>query len=1731
MLKPEEAEKELKKLVVKRAEALSRERMGSTTDRLREPGFAFLNCSKTGKPVKDWEKLNALHEKAGKKLDAMSKKDRRVVFEALCPKLATHLECGWELLKHTPYQIGWGRRGFRAPNNNKLTAASRFSWVQTVANATNEYDQDILWFAEWYTYLNLWNGSDFGLLFAVAIDSGGAEGEGVFEILRAAANGEHEIAGMGDHICHALLSCSKPEAWEFMEGFLLAAQRQEGLRQSILEAIDFAHPEAFRRMLRLILEENLVRFSSVVRAADVWFGLAWDSVSAAVIKKTITQVLEFLEAPDRAEEAIARQVADPEAGETVYLALWTLAFNDVYQAIPKAAALLVSPSKKAKGKAIVPCVEARFAATTFLVSLDLDESAKTLAPALQDEDMRVATLAIQGISEAIPDTFEILESQLDRFPEKAKKMESLIWPWMELTVSRSAVATAMLSNFGTRPVERLLPFLSYLGPWERSTAADMLGRAPKKLSAEGRDTLVRLMKDASADVRQSAVQGVSKLKLDESEMEFAESLLTRKSSDLRRGLLQLILNQEKGAAMASAQRLVESGKVLQRLAGLELLELFIEKETAVEQCLKIAEDFAQRRGGKMSKEEQTLLTALRSASEKPLTLEDGLGLMDRSRLTLAPPPKMKRFKIDTPAAVGVIQDLNRLIHENRKQEITFENYDDEEATEILGAISWRFPTPDRDKPVSEQWQKLPLREVWETWLVERNTKLRDKDGLELLRALMLIAMDDAASNSDTKGWLRKGYEKVYGKPTKLAKLKLPHAQLVQYVLQWLVGVEPREEMLDFVLDAIESEMAAVPFDLKVEQLKDHWSYLADDDKPKSKEKKLLCEWTSWRDWCDPILPMTKMWDLFYGLLFYGGLTLRQKERYFWLIRWWDMPTKGTANNFELIPDADRCRVETSKLAWMHAAGKVNDDDAIDHFIGPRGVDAWSGEGFDGIQEVTTRTKVESLGDCKAFLEIGRQCTDRVVEVELTRGENPGTATDAAVAIRSLHGTDKFIEILSVLGKSNLNRTWSYHNNSRNVVFSELLRRIFPDPKDTAETFSVLVKAEEIPESRLIQIALFAPQWVGFVGAHLGWEGFSDAVWWIHAHTKDDQWSVDTEVREQWAAEISERTQLTSQDLVDGAVDVAWFHQVYNQLGKKRWNLVVDEARYASGGGGHTRAQVFAEAMLGVMKKTDMVKRIRDKRHQDTVRALGLLPLARGKGKDSDLLSRYQEMQEFIRTSRQFGSQRQASEKRAATIGQENLARTAGYPDPIRLQWDMEAREISDMKDGVLTASKGEVEVRLEIGEWGEIAIEVKKADKVLKSIPVGVRKDKAIKALTERRTILKRQASRMRKSLEAMMCRGEAFSRDEVAKLLEHPLLAPMLRGLILVGVDDPKLLGYPSKNGKALETFDDKCEVIGKKEAVRIAHPHDLLTSKKWSKWQRDCLARERVQPFKQVFRELYPLNKEEKAKKTTLSNRYAGHQVNPRQAMALFGGRGWVTAPEEGVRRTFHDEEISAYVVFEESFYTPADVEGLTLAGVQFVRRGTHDALPLSKVPPRVFSEVMRDIDLAVSVAHRGGVDPEASSSTIEMRGSLVVESTAVLGLKNVKVKENHVMVDGDLGEYSIHLGSAMTHIIPGGALYIVAVQSQHRGRLFLPFADDDPKTAEVLSKVLLLARDTEIKDPSILNQIRAARGGKVTATSPNCARAILVIRVTRSGIALLQSRFSNQRAGGGQIPSSSQ
>jgi len=137
--------------------------------------------------------------------------------------------------------------------------------------------------------------------------------------------------------------------------------------------------------------------------------------------------------------------------------------------------------------------------------------------------------------------------------------------------------------------------------------------------------------------------------------------------------------------------------------------------------------------------------------------------------------------------------------------------------------------------------------------------------------------------------------------------------------------------------------------------------------------------------------------------------------------------------------------------------------------------------------------------------------------------------------------------------------------------------------------------------------------------------------------------------------------------------------------------------------------------------------------------------------------------------------------------------------------------------------------------------------------------------------------------------------------------------------------------------------------------------------------------------------------------------------------------------------------------------------------------------------------DIDQAIGVALQGfqdGLFPVIVDGGDARRARPRDLRAARLG--NVEVKRQHVTMGGTIGSYVVHLGSAMASVQPGSALPIIAVHSQQRGRMFLPFADDDPRTAEVLSKVLLLARDAEIRDPNILEWIRMAIGASGRAMS---------------------------------------
>jgi hypothetical protein len=83
---------------------------------------------------------------------------------------------------------------------------------------------------------------------------------------------------------------------------------------------------------------------------------------------------------------------------------------------------------------------------------------------------------------------------------------------------------------------------------------------------------------------------------------------------------------------------------------------------------------------------------------------------------------------------------------------------------------------------------------------------------------------------------------------------------------------------------------------------------------------------------------------------------------------------------------------------------------------------------------------------------------------------------------------------------------------------------------------------------------------------------------------------------------------------------------------------------------------------------------------------------------------------------------------------------------------------------------------------------------------------------------------------------------------------------------------------------------------------------------------------------------------------------------------------------------------------------------------------------------------------------------------------------------LEDRHLAVRGDLRAYRIHLGSGNIYMAPSDTyLCIVPARGKSVSPVYLPF-DDDPTLSVILSKAFLLATDSKITDPSIVQQLRA-------------------------------------------------
>lgn len=275
-------------------------------------------------------------------------------------------------------------------------------------------------------------------------------------------------------------------------------------------------------------------------------------------------------------------------------------------------------------------------------------------------------------------------------------------------------------------------------------------------------------------------------------------------------------------------------------------------------------------------------------------------------------------------------------------------------------------------------------------------------------------------------------------------------------------------------------------------------------------------------------------------------------------------------------------------------------------------------------------------------------------------------------------------------------------------------------------------------------------------------------------------------------------------------------------------------------------------------------------------------------------------------------------------------------------------------------------------------------------------------------------------------------------------------------------------------------------------------------------------VQPFKQCHREIYVLTDAE-LNTRSYSNRFSAHILRQHQFQHLCAQRGWkytlmgpfdsYNTPTLDLPRWNLSVEFFVDAVPEENVGIYANISSdkvqflrcLTDAQVRD-RRTTlrYESIPLSEISPVLFSEVMRDVDLFVSVCSIG-TDPNwvegrhsdywrtyafgELGSSAHTRKQVLEELIPHLRIASrCRFEGRFLIVKGDMRTYKIHLGSGNILMEPNDEyLCIVAARglTSSSEKVFLPF-EGDSMLSLILSKAFMLAEDLKIKDRSILSQI---------------------------------------------------
>lgn len=1485
----------------------------------------------------------------------------------------------------------------------------------------------------------------------------------------------------------AIIISGREELLELLLKLLSVAGLQEGLRQQILENADAGSMQALKRILKFCIDEDQFRYSSVVRAFGTWTGIYCGDEKRAVIQKYALLAYECLDKRETREEYIE----SPNNLEA-YLALWAMASEEMDRVDQFVIKLLDAEEKHRRilGWYFIANSDSDYykmlVASCYLTERDpeilawilgnLSETAELfytygITPERQRHDA-VVNRDLPSRKEERRYIFSRLKELVKVVGTKDAAFTGNPFPYSQIRFESKKVINCMLSLAAYDMDEELIEELYSCVPdmtLDQKRSYYLIFLRPET-DTQHKTWLLEALQDKSAQIKILAVNILAECQLTEPELGCLLECLKSKNSGLRKSVLTALRQLEPKVQAIQLKKLLCSEEQFQIQAGIELLlEL---RDKAPELAAALKENVAALRQQKLSTQTEILLQQLGDGgqSESAYLAENGYGLYDQAALdkvlekageqfdgkVLSEKELTKLLLIGREEFFAILERMNGVF--GRHADYEYETYTYEGSVEkiLFGDNSYIFL---RVPVQAEDHGRCVRRLTPET--IPFFEEFREELGEYATDVSKMLALCFVASR----------WNDPYFKPGSV-KLEPWYEKLLKQPLFAAWHEEGREKYRNryyYFLDIIDilpqlfqdHEIFERAFEIfrgilqlaGMESLRKDLAGGQEEDVSYSMVHYAMNERIvgHWRRMLSAHASVPEDFERWFFAEYYLEQTLPKSA-------------------------AIGMRLSEKEFFRAHGEGLVPADVVYAHFLTsvrkePSNLSSLTNPGrYQYSREIyELYPKAE---------EIVKTLVLRVVEVEEKRGELATPLTGLARSIERFEGgAEHFVRLLAALGNEPFFRGYLYGSReTKQAILSLLLKRCHPTKEDRPEQLKQCLKQTDITEKRLVEAVMYAPQWASLAEKATGWKGLKCGIWFFHAHV-NEYFSAEKET------EVALYSPISPRQFQDGAFDKDWFWQAYQTLGEKRFRNLYKCAKYiTSGNNFHRRSQLYADAVLGKLDAQSIREEIIEKRDQEKLRCYPLIPIPEGDVKAA--LVRYEFIQKFMKESMQFGSQRRENERKACNAALENLAITTGFYDVSRMTWFLESEKIKEIHALMEPQKLKDVRIRVEIDDEGIAALTVEKDGKRQKSLPKDLNKEPLILEIKAAVKELKEQRRRAKEILERAMTESIIFGGEELEKISENPILLPLIQKLVWVRETEKKtkpFMGFLQKGERlVLQDVSGAAHPLEEDWRLRVAHPHDMMQAGVWPEFMHLLYKEKVMQPFKQVFREYYPVTEDEMQERT-ISRRYAGHQVQPQRTVALLRSRGWTVDYEEGLQKVFYKEDLVARMYAMADWFSPADIESPTLEEIRFFDRNTSKSVELAEVPPIVFSEVMRDIDLVVSVAHVGGVDPEASHSTVEMRTAIAAELTELLRLSNVAFIGAHARIKGSLANYSVHMGSGVAHAEAIGMLNILPVHSQSRGRIFLPFADDDPKTAEIMSKIILLAEDKRIKDPSILRQLR--------------------------------------------------